>query len=323
MTKTDGHKEHHLDASEVHNRFRPDIAPRLVIDPGDVVTVECREGFDGQVDPPVEGPDLDAGLYETISWSRLAPLTGPIAIRGAEPGDTLEVRIHDLVPFGTGNLIIFPAWMDGDFISQKARADYPQAWIRHFDMDRAARDGFVDYEGLKVPLRPMLGVVGTAPAKGDFTTTGAPRFFGGNMDIRDIAAGSRVYLPVQCPGALFSAGDGHGMQGDGEIGATGLETPMRARLEFHLHKGRKLETVQIETGDEFMVVGWGRTLDDAGRRAIEFMVEELATRRGLSRHAAYGLLSLAGDLKVNQVVDLPNLGMRLSVPKAIFGDWKW
>lgn len=317
-------KSHRLGSDRVHTRWNPEIAPVLEIAPGDTVCMDCREGFDGQVDPPVEAPDLESRLYQTIDFRRVAPVTGPIAVSGAEPGDVLEVRILELTPFGTGNLVVFPAWLEADFLTRDQRQGFAGAWIRHFDMDDAVRRGGVQLKpGVEIPLSPMLGVVGTAPAEGEFTVTGAPRSFGGNMDVRDVAVGSRIYLPVNRPGALFSAGDGHGMQGDGEIGTTGLETPMRATLEFHLHKGHAISRPQLETEGEFMTIAHGRTLDAAARQAIGDMIEYLASRQGLTRHEAYGLLSLAGDIRVNQVVDFPYLGARVALRKDIFEQWKW
>lgn len=317
-------KVHELGSDQVHTRFKSEIEPVLEIEPGDRVDMACREGFDGQMDPPVTAEDLEHRLFDVMDTRRLAPLTGPIAVRGAERGDTLEVRILDLVPFGTGNLIVFPSWLEADFLTPEQRQSFPGAWIRRFDMDEAARNGAIAFSPeLRIPITPMLGVVGNAPADGDFTTTGAPRYFGGNMDIKDIAIGSRVYLPVFRQGALFSAGDGHAVQGDGEICTTGLETPIRAELEFHLHKGRSIPGPQIETADEFMTVGFGRTLDEAGRRAIGYMIDYLSTRQNLSRYESYGLLSLAGDLRVNQVVDFPHLGARVAVRKSIFSSWAW
>jgi acetamidase/formamidase len=315
---------HELGSERVHTRFKAEIEPILEIDPGDIVRMECREGFDGQVDPPITPQDLDNSLFDVVDFRRLAPVTGPVGIRGAEPGDCLEVRIIELVPFGIGNLIVFPSWMEADFITSDQRRDFPEAWIRRFDMDEAAHEGAVQFRpGLSIPLVPMLGVIGTAPAQGDFTTTGPPRYFGGNMDIHDIRAGSRVYLPVSRPGALFSAGDGHGVQGDGEICTTGLETPIRATLEFQLHKMRSIPGPQIDTGEEFMTVAYGRTLDQAAQRAIGYMIDYLAGSQHLTRHEAYGLLSLAGNLRINQVVDFPHLGARVAIRKDLFQSWTW
>jgi acetamidase/formamidase len=317
-------KVHELGSEHVHTRWRADLDAALEIDSGDIVHMQCREGFDGQVDPPVEAPDLDARLYEVIDFRRVAPVTGPVAIRGAEPGDTLEVSILDLVPFGTGNLVVFPAWLEADFLTREQREHFPAAWIRHFDMDAAAREGAVEFRpNIRVPIRPMLGVVGTAPAQGEYTVTGAPRHFGGNMDVRDVTIGSRVYLPVLKAGAFFSAGDGHAMQGDGEICTTGLETPMRVRLQFHLHKKRSISRPQLETRDEFMTIAHGRTLDAAARQAIGDMIDYLSRRQELAPQEAYGLLSLAADIRINQVVDFPYVGARVALRKNVFKQWRW
>lgn len=315
---------HHLRPERTHARWRPDVEPVLTVEPGDVVVMECRDGFDGQASPPVTAQDLNENLYGTIDFRRVAPLTGPVAVRGAEPGDTLEVRILDLVATGVGTVVVFPAWVDNDFLLMDQRADFPEAWVRSFDMEQASRDGAIELApGVRVPLRPMMGMMGTAPPRGDFTTTGPPRSFGGNMDVKDVAKGNTLYLPVYQSGALFSTGDAHGMQGDGEMCTTGLEMPATVTVEFHVHKGRSIPSPQIETADEFMTVAHGRTLEQAAQRAMRFMIDYLVDRQGLDRYAAYALLSLACDLRINQVVDFPHLGVRVAVPKSTFKTWRW
>jgi acetamidase/formamidase len=314
---------HELGSESVHYRWKAKIEPILTIEPGDTVKMMCRDGFDGQVDPPVVPDNLDADLYSTIDFRRVAPVTGPISIRGSEPGDTLEVRVQDLTPFGTGTLVIFPSWFAADILFADHRPNFPKGWIRRFDMDKAARDGSVEFHpNVRIPMRPMLGMMATAPAEGDFPT-GPPRNFGGNMDVKDIAAGSIVYLPVYQSGALFSAGDGHAVQGDGEVCATGIETPLQATLEFHLHKGRTIPGPQVETESEFMTIAFAPTLEEASKRAINYMVDYLAQRRGFTCYEAYGLLSLAGDLRINQIVNYPHFGVRMAVRKSLFSSWVW
>ncbi len=314
---------HHLDSDRVHTRFRPDLEPMLTVESGDSVEIRCRDGLDGQADPPAAPADLDRNLYGTIDFGRVAPLTGPVAVRGAEPGDTLEVHIVDIVPFGTGSVVIWPAWAGYDFLPGEDRREFPHAWIRSFDMDEAWRRGYVEFRpGVRLPLRPMMGIIATAPAEGDYPT-GPPREFGGNMDVKDVCKGHTVYLPVFRPGALFSTGDAHAVQGDGEVCTTGIETPVTVTVTFHLHRGRTIPAPQIETPDELMTVAYGRTLEDASRRAIGFMMDYLVERHGLSRHEAYALVGLVCDLRVNQVVDFPHLGVRVALPKRVFDRWRW
>jgi acetamidase/formamidase len=318
-----GGKLHHVGSEVVHSRWKADIDPVLTTQPGDRVMIECRDGFDGQANPPVTGHDLDTTLYSTIDFRRVAPLTGPIAMQGAQPGDTLEVRVLDIIPFGTGTIVIFPSWVDNDFLLNEQRLDFPDAWVRSFDMNAAWKDGFIELTPrTRIPLSPMMGMLGTAPAKGEFITT-PPRDFGGNMDVKDVAKGNTVYLPVFQPGALLSPGDGHGMQGDGEMCTTGLETPVRVTVELHLHGGRSIPGPQIESPDEFMTVSYGRTLDQAARRAMRYMIDYLVERQGLDSHEAYAFLSLAGDLRINQVVDFPHVGVRVAIPKSCLDPWEW
>lgn len=316
-------KVHHLGAQRVHSRWRPDLEPILTVDPDDTVVIRCRDGFDGQVNPPVTAADLDTKLYSTLNFARVAPLTGPVAVRGAEPGDTLEVRILDIIPFGTGTVVIFPSWVDNDFLLKEQRQDFPNAWVRSYNMDRAWKDGFVELKpGVRIPLRPMMGMMGTAPPEGDFPT-GPPRSFGGNMDVKDVAKGNTLYLPVYRPGALFSTGDAHAMQGDGEMCTTAIETPATVTVEFHLHKNRAVPGPQLETPDEFMTIAYGRTLDQAAQRAMRYMIDYLADRQGMTGHEAYCLLSLACDLRISEVVNFPHLGVRVALPKRVFAAWKW
>ena len=143
------------------------------------------------------------------------------------------------------------------------------------------------------------------------------------MDIKDIGAGSTVYLPVYQSGGLFSAGDGHAVQGDSEVCATSIETPLRATLEFQLHKGHAISGPQVATESEFMTIAFSHTLEEASQRAISYMVEYLTQRRELTRYEAYGLLSLAGDLRINQIVNYPHFGVRMAISKSLFSSWEW
>lgn len=307
----------------MHVRWKASLEPILTIRSGDVVAIECRDGFDGQVSPPVTAADLNRDLYGVLDWRRVAPLTGPIAVEGAQPGDALEVQILELVPFGTGTVVIFPSWVDNDFLLKEQRSDFPNGWLRHFDMDRAWRDGYVEFKrGMRIPLRPMLGMVGTAPQAGEFITN-PPRDFGGNMDIRDVVAGTRVYLPVYQPGALLSIGDGHGVQGDGEVCTTAIETPMRATVRLWLHEDRQIPGPQLETADEFMTIGYGRTLDQAAQRALRYMLDDLVERRGFDGYEAYAFLSLSGHVRISEVVDFPHVGVRVVIPKQPLAPFEW
>lgn len=307
-----------LDDSVVHTRWGDPGQARLTVATGDRVTVTCRDGFDQQVIEALQLPrPPGTTIYETIDFSRVAPLTGPIGVQGAAPGDCVEVYVEELTPFGTANTVIAPDWYDVDFLHRGDRAEFPDEWIRTFDMERAVADGFVPFsDNIALPLRPMLGMVGTAPAAGTFTT-GPPRAFGGNLDIQDVGVGASVFLPVNRPGALVSVGDGHAIQGDGEVCGTTVETPIRAGLRFVHHPGLRLDGPVVATPDAVMLVGYGATVDDAARHALRRAVKYLAGVCGLDDYEAYALASCACDVRINQVVNAPHLGARVVIPRGL------
>jgi acetamidase/formamidase len=300
---------HELRDEQVHYTWSARHEPRLRVRPGDSVRLVTRDGFDGQM-AGVSGSELDAnpGL---IDFSRVAPLTGPIFIEGARPGDVAVVRIDRLAPLGAGWTVIWPAWSDFDFARPHGLA--PGAHVIEFDAGSLGPEGVVELDGARVRLRPMLGMVGTAPARGEFNTL-PPRAFGGNMDLRLVAEGATVYLPVFAEGALVSLGDGHAAQGDGEVCTTAIECGMSVEVTLDLRRGRIIEEPEVETRDAYLVTAFGRDLDTAARKAIRFMHRHLVEVRGLRPEIAYAFMSLAGNLGVNQVVDTPHVGVRFSIP---------
>lgn len=300
---------HELEPDQVHYTWSARHKPRLRVRPGDSVRLITRDGFDGQM-AGVSGSELDANL-EPIDFSRVAPLTGPIFIEGARPGDVAVMRIDRLAPLGAGWTVIWPAWCDFDYARPH---DVPAgAHVIEFEEGSLESEGVVELDGARVRLRPMLGMVGTAPARGDFTTL-PPRAFGGNMDLRLVAEGATVYLPVFVEGALVSLGDGHAAQGDGEVCTTAIECGMSVEVTLDLRRDRSIEEPEIETRGVYLVTAFGRDLDTAARKAIHFMHRHLVEVRGLRPEIAYALMSLAGNLAVNQVVDTPHVGVRFSIP---------
>lgn len=299
--------EHRLGPEDVHYTWSADHEPVLHIEPGDTVRIRTRDGFDGQLD----GLDADAFTrsIDALDFSRIAPLSGPIFIEGAQPGDALAVDIVALEPVGPGWTVVWPAFADFDF--HRPPGVGPEGRLWRFEPEQLAA-GEVRIGGARVPLRPMLGIAGTAPHLGEFSTL-PPRHFGGNMDCRLIAAGATLLLPVLVPGALASFGDGHAAQGDGEISTTGLEIALELELRIGLERGLRLGGPELRTAGAHTVIEYGRDLDQAARRAIDRMHARL-TDRGMDAAEAYALLGLAGDLVVNQVVDTPHPGVRLTVP---------
>lgn len=299
---------HRLPRSEsrfVHYDWDPDRAPVLYVDPGDEVVFETRSGEDGQLRPDSTAADL-AG----VDWRRLHALTGPVAVRGAEPGDVLAVDILSLVPDRWGFVMHRPG---------AGLLDSPAPYLRTCAIDV---DGGVAWFGpVRVPLHPMLGIMGVA----DTTrlTTRIPGRHGGNLDCRRLTTGCTLLLPVRVPGALFSCGDGHAVQGDGEVCITGLETAMTARLRFRLKKRAGWSLPRLEDDEVVAVLGAGPDLETAAREALRDLVAALAAQLRLPEPDAYALASLVVDIEVNQLVNHhPGgrvVGARASLPKARCG----
>lgn len=302
-----------LDASRVHYCWDNAIPPLLSIDPGDTVIFETRDASDGEITPRTRTQDLPANRTP-----RGHPLTGPLAIRGAEPGDTLVVEILTLTPGSYGWTRFAPGrgLLPDDFGSP-----FLQIWDLSLDPTPLR-------QGVQVPLEPFLGVMGVAlPEPGQHSTM-PPRRNAGNIDTKQLVAGSRLYLPVLVPGALFSCGDGHAAQGDGEVCITAIECQMTATLRFGLLKGQSTPEFQFHTAGPILQrtnsAGWyvtsghGPDLMEASRNAIRHMIEYLAREKGLTREEAYILCSVAVDLKISEIVDAPNWVVSAFLPQCLF-----
>jgi acetamidase/formamidase len=306
--------EHVLVDTRVHFTWSPRHEPVLTVRPGDSIRLRTRDGFDGQM-AGLAASELDETLA-ALDFGRIAPLTGPVHVDGAQPGDVVAVEIRSLVPSGPGWTVIWPAWCGFDYV--RPHGVPPGASVREFPDGSLRPGGRVGVGRVQVPVRPMLGMVGTAPPAGEFTTL-PPRAFGGNLDLRLIAPGATVYLPVFVPGAALSFGDGHAAQGDGEVCTTAIECAMDVEVQVDLVRGRWIDEPELRTADAYVVTGYGRDLDEAAGKAIRFMHRHLVEVRGLSPQDAYMLMSLTGDLGVNQVVDLPHVGARFSIPLEVLG----
>lgn len=239
------------------------------------------------------------------------PMTGPIFVEGAEPGDTLEVRflsIGFLHPFGIN------AFAPGGGTIPE---DFPYAGLKLFRWAPGAASVTFG-PGVTLPLAPFFGSVGVAPPPlAGRLSSRAPGWHGGNFDNRDLVAGSTLYLPVHVPGALLSIGDGHAMQGHGEVTGTALETSLTGQVEVRLHKGRRLKWPRAETPTAYISMGLHEDLDEASKLAVREMVEFLVAEKKLSRDDAYMLCSLAVDLHVTQTVDATK-GIHASLAKSVF-----
>ncbi len=239
------------------------------------------------------------------------PMTGPIFVEGAAPGDTLEVRIltiEFLHPFGIA------AFSPG---GGTLPAEFPYAGLKLLRWQPGA-DHVEFAPGVQLPFAPFFGSIGVAPpVLSGKVGSGPPGWFGGNMDNKDLVAGSTLYLPVHVPGALLSIGDGHARQGDGEVSGSALETSLRGTIEARVRKGARLRWPRAETPTHYMTMGLDPDLNEAARIATSEMVDFLVAEKHLSRDEAYMLCSLAADLHVTQTVD-GTKGVHAMMAKSIF-----
>ena len=303
--------EHHLSAEPTHSRWNRALAPRLTIAPGDTVYMSCTDASGGQVRPGLSLED-----YLTIDRGRIHALTGPIAIEGAEPGDVLEVRVLAVEHRGWGWTSVIPGL---GFLKEQFNQPYLFHWELDGEVSRSLGPAIV-------PLRPFCGVMGVAPAEpGEFRTR-PPGPFGGNLDVRELCTGSTLYLPVFTQGALFSAGDAHAAQGDGEVCINGIECPADVTLRFHLHRHQPLTGPLIESadsrspdapGDAWIVVESDPDALQAARAATLRMVELLVARWSFTPVEAYLLTSVAMKLRLSQVVNEPMITVSAALPKCV------
>lgn len=288
-----------------------DRPPVLTIESGDTVDLETASAFGGAITPELTIEDvarLQADLPDGVGPHTL---TGPIAIRDALAGQTLRIDIGRLVPGDHGFNLILPGASGAGLLPEA----FAHGQVRHFkhDLERQITDFG---HGITLPLRPFLGIMAVAPGDGDRHTSVPPGPFGGNMDLALLTEGSTLYLPVFVDGGLFSAGDAHSRQGNGEVCLTAIETTMRhAHLTFTVldHESPR---PYAETPHHWVTIGFDEDLLEASRRATMDMIALLGTKRNLGRSDAYSLCSLVGDLSITQVVSGVR-GVHMTVPKSI------
>jgi len=302
--------EHHLDDSVVHPYWDRDVDVRLEIDSGDVVVIECAEPI-GQVEPDWTDDDFAAA-----DPSLAHALSGAIFVRGARPGDTLEIDFLELHHKGwgwSGHIPGFGLLAD----------DFEGAHIHHWELDG---DVCRFADGIEVPAEPFPGVIGVAPRESGRLDTFPPRSNGGNLDTRDLVAGSTAWLPVHADGALFSIGDCHSAQGDGEVCGSAVESPMtvtvRLTVRDDLHvpefQARRRAPQAIVDSEWHITTAHGPDLYENARSATRYMIDWLGANRGLDPADAYLLCSTAAHLRISEIVDAPNWVVSLHFPLGIF-----
>jgi acetamidase/formamidase len=301
--------EHRLTAEPTHSRWNRALEPRLTIASGDTVHMSCVDSSDAQVTPGSSVEDFVA-----IDRNRIHALTGPIRIDGAKPGDVLQIDVLQVEHRGWGWTSVIPGL---GFLKEQFREPY----IFHWALDHQVS---LSLAPAIVPLRPFCGVMGVAPAEeGEFRTR-PPGPFGGNIDVRELCAGATLYLPVLNAGALFSAGDAHAAQGDGEVCINGIECPAEVTLRFRVHQQQPLSGPLVESAasldapsDAWIVVESNADAIQAARAATLRMVELLIARWSFSPVHAYLLCSVAMKLRLNQVVNEPMITVSAAMPKCV------
>jgi acetamidase/formamidase len=303
--------EHSLAARPTHSRWNRALSPRLRIQSGDTVHFECLDSSGAQVHP---GMTVDEFL--AIDRGLIHALSGPVYVEGAEPGDVLQIDILEIAHKGWG----WSSVVHGlGFLKDRFTEPHLFDWKLDGDVSRSL-------EPAVIPLRPFCGVIGVAPGEDGEFRTRPPGTFGGNMDVRDLASGATLYLPLFNSGALFSTGDAHAAQGDGEVCINGIECPVDATFRFHLHKNRKLSAPIAESparhetdaaSDAWVVIESGLEATLAARAATSRMIDLVAQSKAMSEVHAYILCSVAMHLRFSQVVNEPVYTVAAYLPKRV------
>jgi acetamidase/formamidase len=301
--------EHRLTTKSTHDRWNKELVPLLEIDPGDSVTFECFDSTGGQI-----RPDSTVDDFLKIDRSKIHTLTGPVSIRAAKVGDAIRVEILDVQHQGWGWSSITPGL---GFLP----ARFPDPFLFIWKLDAYSTKSL---SPAVVPLRPFCGVMGVAPAESGEWRTRPPGPFGGNMDVKELVAGSTLFLPILNDGGLFSLGDPHAAQGDGEVCLNGIECPATVTVKISLLKGAGLTGPMVESaprpapsGGEVLMIESDEDALAAARRATGRMIDFLVKNWELSPEHAYLLCSVAMDLRLSQVVNVPLVTVSASISKSI------
>jgi acetamidase/formamidase len=311
---------HHLPCTDSTTHvgfFDNSLSPVLTIDSGSTVVLETGTHMANRIQPDMSLEQM-AALRDTLNipaGMSVHTMTGPVEVRGARPGDVLEVRIKDLVLGDFGYNVFYDGTAGRGFLPE----DFPRGQVKYFRYPEQ-KDAVEFATGITIPLRPFLGIMGVAPREAGRVSSTPPGNFGGNIDCKELTAGSTLYLPVWFPGALFSAGDAHAVQGNGEVTVSAIETSMEsAVLEFHLRRDLSLERPMAQTPSHWITMAFDPDLDQAAKTALRDMIGFISRSWKLSAEDAYSLCSLGVDLEITQVVN-GNRGVHAMLPKAMFSD---
>ncbi len=310
-----GSADHTIRREHHHFGWDHSIPPVATVAPGSSLFFECLDSSAGQLTPDSTVEDV-----AKLDFDRINPVTGPVYIDGAEPGDAIKVTIDRFEPSGfgwTGNIPGFGLLAD----------QFEDPALQIWSYDPVALTPAAYGPGGRVPLKPFAGTMGVAPAEPGLHSVVPPRRIGGNMDIRDLAAGSELYLPVEVAGGLFSLGDTHAAQGDGEVCGTAIESPVNVAVTVDLVKGANLRmprfttpgpvTRHLDAKGYEVTTGIGEDLYQGARDALSQMVDLIAGRYNMAPVDAYMLCSVCGDLRINEIVDIPNWIVSFYFPRVV------
>jgi acetamidase/formamidase len=289
--------------------------PAATVAPGEMVAFEIVDASGAQF-----GPESTVADVAALDFAKVNPVTGPVFVDGAEPGDALKVCVEAFEPSGWGWTANIPGF--GLLADQ-----FPDPALHIWRYDPNTMAPAMYGPGGRVPLKPFPGTIGVAPGEPGLHSIVPPRRVGGNMDIRDLAIGTELYLPVEVAGALFSVGDTHAAQGDGEVCGTAIESPMTVALRFDLVKDAGLRTPRFTTPGPItrhldakgyeVTTGIGPDLFQAAREATSAMIDLLCARHGMAPVEAYMLASVCADLRISEIVDQPNWVVSFYFPRVV------
>jgi amidase len=301
-----------LKTSELKYTYAASYAPVARLKSGNILETNTVDCFGNAIQKPGDTLSLAKGDN---------PLTGPFFIEGAEPGDTLAIKILDIQVDGKQGIgALAPGFGAINSTNYTPMLNAPiKEKIWFYPIDKAANaatfQALDSSYKVKIPLHPFFGCIGVAPAGGEARSSVVPEAFGGNMDSPEASVGNTVYFPVNVPGAMLFLGDGHAAMGDGEVAGTAIEVPLRSRVEVRVIKGRKISWPRFENDEYIMTVGAYRPLDDALRIAFTELVSWIHNDYGLSEMDAYELLSKVAEIRLSEMVD-PNYVVVAKVKKS-------
>jgi acetamidase/formamidase len=299
------------DQGKYHYVYGPFAKPVLTVDPGAVISCETHDAFEGKIRFETDRPS------EILNFPFLNPQNGPIFVNGAEKGDCLAVHIQSIAPRGpqpVGTSCLIPEFggLVGTSVTALLNAPLPEL-VKKFEV---TVDGGVKWsEKLTLPYEPFIGTIGTSPEIEAISSL-VPDYYGGNMDLPDVAPNSIIYLPVNAPGALLYLGDCHAIQGDGELCGVALEHPTVTTVQVDLIKGWRLQWPRLETADFYMSIGSARPMEDASRVAYRDLIRWMAADFGFDELQAYMLLTMCGKMRLGNMVD-PKYTLGASIAKSI------